>query len=266
MTRIVAVVESRMSSTRLPGKNLKPILGRPMVSRLLERVKQSAAVNVICLATSRDPSDDPLEAVARAEGVACYRGSLEDVLSRTLEAAQSVHGDVIVEITGDCPLIDPSIIDAMLSRYLKGGFDYVANVLDHLSFPIGLDVQLFAVDLLAKINRLTNRPYDRANVTPFIYQNPQRYRLLNLYAPPGLHRPQYRLCVDYPQDFDVVTTIYETLYPQNPHFDASDMIQLLDARPDLARHNTSREDAFLFPTSGGAATQDMLSVTHALIP
>src|SRR5262249_59587119 len=137
MTRVVALVESRMASTRLPGKNLRTILGKPMLARLLERLKRCRMVDEIGIATTREPADDALEALARAEGVACYRGSVDDVLERTLNAATALKAGVIVEITGDCPLIDPAIVGAAVRRYLKGGADYATNALYRLCFPVG---------------------------------------------------------------------------------------------------------------------------------
>src|SRR5262245_13726348 len=259
MTRVVALVESRMASTRLPGKNLRPILGKPMLARLLERLKRCQMVDEVGVATTREPEDDALEVLARAEGVACYRGSVDDVLERTLHAATALKADVIAEITGDCPLIDPAIVDASVRRYLKGGVDYVANVLDRLSFPVGFDVQVYSRAALAEVSGLTSDPFDRGNVTPFFYRNPQRYRLLNLYAPPALDRPEYLLCVDHQVDLDVVTAIYETLYPRRAAFDAFDIVALLDGRKDLAGRNV-RPDGIDYPkTVDASAVQEELS-------
>jgi len=258
MTRVVALVESRMASTRLPGKNLRTILGKPMLARLLERLKRCRMVDEIGIATTREPADDALEALARAEGVACYRGSVDDVLERTLNAATALKADVIVEITGDCPLIDPAIADAAVRRYLKGGVDYVANVLDRLSFPVGFDVQVYSRAALAEVSGLTDDPFDRGNVTPYFYRNPQRYRLLNLFAPPALDR-EYLLCVDYPVDLEVVTAIYEALYPRRAAFDAFDIVGFLDDHKDLSQRNV-RAVPIDYPHSAGAvAVQEELS-------
>lgn len=259
MTRVVALVESRMASTRLPAKNLRPILGKPMLARLLERLKRCRMVDEIGVATTREPADDALEALARAESVACYRGSVDDVLERTLEAATVMKADVIVEITGDCPLIDPAIADAAVRRYLKGGVDYVANVLDRLSFPVGFDVQVYSRTALAEVADLTDDPFERGNVTPFFYRNPQRYRLLNLFAPPALDRPKYLLCVDHPVDLDVVTAIYEALYPRHAAFDAFEIIRFLDGRKDLAERNIRPEDIDYPKTTDASAAQEELS-------
>jgi spore coat polysaccharide biosynthesis protein SpsF len=258
--RVVATVESRMGSTRLPGKNTRKILGRPLLGWLVERLSDARSIDTVCVATTTEPIDDEIERVALAAGAAVHRGSVDDVLGRVLSAARSVNADVIVEITGDCPLSDARIIDAAVARYKRGGYHYVTNVLDELTFPIGFDVQIFSVDLLDEVSRLTADPADRADVTPFIYRNPARYRLLNLRAPAELHRPTYRLCVDYPEDLDVVASVVESLYPANPAFGASDIVRLLDARPDLVRHNTQRNGLFAHPSSGGAADQELLPV------
>lgn len=255
--KVAAIVESRMSSRRLPGKNLKPLLGRPMVARLLERLKQARTLDAICLATSTEPSDQLLEDWAHAEGVACFRGALDDVLARVVGAARSVEADVIVEITGDCPLVDPRIVDAAVRRHARGDVDYVANMLDVLTFPIGFDVQVYRASLLAQVASEAVEPYDRENVTPFIYRHPDRYRLLNLRAAPELDRPRYFLCVDQPEDFALVRTVYDALHPGNPAFSAADVVRFLDARPDLAASNY-REAAFTFPSSGGRAAQETL--------
>jgi len=260
VTRVAAIVESRMSSRRLPGKNLLPILGRPMLSRLIERLKRCRSLDAICVATSTDASDDPIQELAQAEGVACHRGSLEDVLERTLAAARSVAAELVVEITGDCPLVDPGIVDACVARYERGDVDYLVNVLDRLSFPIGFDVQVFAVSLLDEVARLADDPHERANVTPYIYRRADRYRVVNLLAPPELDRPGYRLCVDYREDFELVTAIYAALYPRDAAFRAQDVIGFLDANPALAARNIGHEDAFEFPVSRGGARHELLAL------
>jgi spore coat polysaccharide biosynthesis protein SpsF len=258
--KVVALVESRMTSRRLPGKNFKPILGRPMLARLLERLRRARSLDAICLATSVDPTDAVLEELAQAEGIACHRGSLEDVLDRVLGAARAQAADVIVEITGDCPLVDAEVVDAAVARYLRGDVDYVANVLNQLTFPIGLDVQVYGVPVLEEIATLTNDPDDRVNVTPYIYHHPERYRLLNLTAPPALARPSYRLCVDHPEDFEVITTIYQRLYAANPAFTARDVIRFLDAEPALVARNNGRHDAFDCPQVPGTLRQEVMQL------
>ena len=244
-----------MSSRRLPGKHLRPLLGVPMLVRLLERLEGSRRVDVPCVATSTDPTDDALTDVARAAGIEIYRGPLDDVLTRLVGAARHVDADVVAEITGDCPLIDPGIVDAVMGYYLRGGYDYVTNVLDGLTFPVGFDVQVFSRALLEEVSRVAADPSDRENVTSYIYQRPDRYRLLNVRAPSELHRPRYRLCVDYIEDLEVVTGVYDALYPRSPAFDAFEIVAFLDNRPDLAGRNVEVPNAFEWPSSGNRAAQ-----------
>jgi spore coat polysaccharide biosynthesis protein SpsF len=258
--KVVASIEARMGSSRLPGKNGRLLAGRPMLARLIGRLKASTAIDVICLATTTEPEDDRLVALARAEGIEVHRGSTSDVMGRVLGAAESVDADVVVEITGDCPLSDPGIIDAVVHRYARGGFDYVANILDVLTFPAGFDVQVFSRELLSDAAGLTADPQDREDVTRFFYRNPARYRLLNLRAPVELDRPQYWLCVDYPEDFALVAALYEELLPISPLFSARQIIDHLDRHPALAASNTARDGLFSCPHSDGSAVHETLTL------
>jgi spore coat polysaccharide biosynthesis protein SpsF len=260
MLRYVAIVESRMTSRRLPGKNMRLLAERPMVVQLLDRLSHSNCLSAVCLATSSDHSDDPLESVAHDSGVACHRGSLEDVLARVLGAAKFVGAEAIVEITGDCPLVCPEIIDAAIRRFEKGDADYLANMLDRLSFPIGFDVQIYRTELLEEVSTLTADLQDRVDVTPFIHRNGEKYKLLNTFAPVGLDRPHYRLCVDYLEDFQLISKIFEQLQSSSRCFNSSDVIEWLDANPDIARMNVNDHTSFGFPTSAGLALQEELSM------
>lgn len=231
-----------------------------MVAQLLDRLYHSSFLSAVCLATSSDPSDDPLQSVAQKAEVACYRGSLEDVLARVLGAAKSVDAEAIVEITGDCPLVCPKIIDAAIYRFEKGDSDYLANMLDRLSFPIGFDVQIYRTELLEEVSTLTADAQDRVDVTPFIHRNGDKYRLLNTFAPPSLDRPQYMLCVDYLEDFELISRIFQQLHSSDRCFSSSDVIEWLDANPDIARMNVKDHTSFGFPTSSGLALQEELSI------
>ena len=247
-----------MSSTRLPGKNMKPLAGKPMVQRLLDRLQRSRLADVVCLATSTCDDDDILEAAAQEVGAACFRGSLDDVLNRTLNAARSVDADLIVEITGDCPLADPGIVDQAIARYRVGDCDYVSNMLNAPTYSVGADVQLYSTELIAEVDRLAVEPHDRNNVTPFIYHNGDRYRLLKILAPSPLDRPRYRLCVDYPVDFEVISEIYETLLSGDACFGIREVMQLLDSRPELAARNIDVPDPFICPDSVGPLREEQL--------
>ncbi len=249
--RTAIIVESRLSSRRLPRKALRPIGGEPMLGLLLERLKRSRRADVICVATSSEHADGEIAALAHAKGVEVYRGSLDDVLGRVLGALDSVGADVIVEITGDCPLADPRIIDQAIERYFAGGADYVTNILDGYTYPIGMDVQIYSRALLAGIDMLCTNPAVRVDVTPYVYWHGERFRLLNLLAPPPLSRPGYRLCVDVIEDFEVIEAVDCALGGDGPAYGLAAINRFLDANPALARHNLNQPDAFIAPRPKG---------------
>jgi spore coat polysaccharide biosynthesis protein SpsF len=257
--KTIAIIQSRMSSRRLPGKNLLPIVGRPMLARLLDRLKLARKLDGICIATSTEVSDDPIESLARQEGVLCFRGSLEDVLDRVYHAARACDAGRIVEITGDCPLTDPAMVDAMVARHEQGDADYVYNVLDRVTFPVGFDVQIYSSAILEQTWREASDPYDRNNVTPYLYHHPNRFRLLNMAAPADLVRPDYFLCVDEARDLTLVRAVFEHFLPQGSAFDARSIIGFLDRHPDLVAAQ-GRIGPYEHPQSGGQARQEQLLV------
>lgn len=232
---IVAILQARVSSTRLPSKVLMPILGEPMLSRQIERVKRSARIDRLIVATSTDPSDNPIEALCQAKGVACFRGSLDDVLDRFYQAARQYAPAHVVRLTGDCPLADPQLIDRLVSFYLEGGYDYASSAVEP-TFPDGLDVEVFCFSCLESIWHEAVLPSHREHVTLSIYQQPQRFRIGSFKDAKDLSH--LRWTVDEPADFELVTEIYETLYPARPDFTTADILALLDEKPWLATMNT----------------------------
>jgi spore coat polysaccharide biosynthesis protein SpsF len=239
--KVVSTIEARMRSSRLPGKVLRPVLGRPMLELLIERLRRARRVDEIVVATTESPADNAIEELTRRLGVGCFRGSEEDVLDRVLRTAQSVKADVIVEITGDCPLIDPGVVDRLVEVYLANQYDYVANVLKR-TYPIGLDTQVFATAVLAEVASLTQDPADREHVSLYIYEHPQRYKLHNVESSLPKKYWDLRLTLDTPQDFELIAAIYHELYPKNPAFTLDDVLRLLDRRPDLLALNAEIQD------------------------
>jgi len=227
-----------MRASRLPGKVLRPLAGEPMLGQLIRRVLRAQLVDTVLVATTVDSADDPIVAVAEEFGASVFRGSEQDVLGRVLGAARSVSADWIVELTGDNPMVDPDVIDALVAVYAEGGFDYVAN-LPQRTFPLGMDVQVFAVNTLAEIDRLTADPFDREHVTTYIYRHPDRYRLYCLPCDPRLARPNFRLTVDEEPDFELASRIYDYFLPEKPDFRLADLVALLDSKPDWVAHNVS---------------------------
>jgi spore coat polysaccharide biosynthesis protein SpsF len=236
--KVVAIIEARMRSARLPGKVLRPAAGKPMLELLIERLRRGRRIDQIVVATTENPMDDVIEELTRRLDAGCFRGSEEDVLDRVLRAGQSVAADIIVEVTGDCPLADPEVIDRLVGVYLGKKYDYVANVLKR-TYPDGLDVQVFATALLAEVASLTQDPADREHVSLYIYEHPERYKLHNVESglPEKYRAP--RLTLDTAEDYELIAAIYEELYPKNPAFSLDDVLRLFDRRPELLALNAA---------------------------
>jgi len=230
--KTAAIIQARMRSTRLPGKVLLPILGRPMLELMIERLRRVSALDEIIVATTVDPTCNPIEDLAQHLGVACYRGSEDDVLDRVLRAARAFHVDLIVEVTGDCPLIDPETITGVIRCFNSNQVDYCSNILER-TYPRGMDVQVFPVAVLAEVAEITKDPADREHVSLYIYQHPERYRLLNMASGLQPEAADLRLTVDTPGDFDLVSRVFERLYPRNPAFGLADILALFDRSPEL---------------------------------
>jgi spore coat polysaccharide biosynthesis protein SpsF len=235
--RVVASIEARMSSTRLPGKVLADVEGRPALLRLIDRLRRAETLDAIVVATTSKPSDDPLVPLLQREGVPCFRGSEDDVLERVVEAHRMMKSDVVVEVTGDCTLIDPKVIDFGVTAYLANDADVVANVVKP-SFPMGIDVQVFSFEALADVEAKVDDPAVREHVSLFFYEHPERYRILHLDAPTGYHAPEQRLQLDYPEDLELIREIYRRLERKfDGRFGTPEILQLLAAEPALAAIN-----------------------------
>lgn len=234
--RTVAIVQARMSATRLPGKVLADVCGEPMIRRQMDRMLRAKFLDEIVVAIPDSSSDDVLAAYCVLRGWAVYRGSERDVLGRYLGAAEAADAATVVRVTADCPLIDPSVIDATIAMYLNGGFDFVANNLAH-TFPHGLDVEVMSRGTLAIAAAKATLPFDREHVTPWItaaHAGGAIFRLGNLPSPVDLSR--YRLTVDFPEDLELVRAIYERF--NGPYyFSTAEVIAFLGVRPDLTELN-----------------------------
>jgi spore coat polysaccharide biosynthesis protein SpsF len=241
--KVIASIEARFGSSRLPGKVLKEIMGIPMLALLIERIQKSSLVDEIVIATSTNPKDDALERLAKESGVACFRGSEDDVMSRVLGAAFSVQGDHIVELWGDNPLMDPKIIDDAVSFYMNSDFDCVGTL--EKCYPRGIGVLVFPTRVLAEVESITNDPIDRENVSNYIYEHPQQYSISNLHCPPDLYRPDLRLTIDELPDFEFVAKIFEALRPKNKFFDMKDILNFVDNNPEISRINQTVKQKIL---------------------
>ena len=226
-----------MRSSRLPGKVIALLGGRPALARLIQRLQRAERLDGIVVATTTNPSDDVLEDLAATAGVACFRGSEDDVLDRVLKAAQGAGADVIVEMTGDCPLIDPAIVTNVLEVYMSDDrLDYVTNGLAD-TYPRGMDVQVFSTRILDEVARVAHRPEDREHVSLHIYEHPDRYVVRDV---PGDLAPRHRnvrLTLDTPEDLALIRAVFDELHPANPAFSLDDILALLDRQPDLLKLN-----------------------------
>ncbi|MBI3403236.1 MAG: glycosyltransferase family protein [Acidobacteria bacterium] len=231
--KVLAILQARASSSRLPGKVLKPILGRPMLIHELERARRAHALDAVIVATSDDPSDDAIEALCATAGVGCFRGSLHDVLDRFYQAARPFRPELVVRLLGDCPLLDPELIDRVVAFQRAGKFDLAGA--EMTMFPDGLDLDVIPFAVLEEAWRSAVRPSDREHVSLFITRQPERYRVGLLKNDVDLSH--HRWTVDEPEDFEMVRRIYEALYPSNPAFTTRDILNLLAARPELYQLN-----------------------------
>lgn len=232
------IVQARMGSSRLPEKVLLPVAGRSLLSYLLERLRRVRLAERFVVATSTGPLDDAIALACAAEGVACFRGSELDVLDRFVETARALDARTVVRLTADCPLVDPSLVDAAIRAFSPetGKFDYLSNMLEP-RWPYGMAVEVFSASALYEAGHESTDPEDREHVTPFIWRRPERYRLKSLTMTPDLSL--HRWTVDTPEDFALVSRILEALYPVKPDFSMSDVISLLDENPrwvQLNRH------------------------------
>lgn len=234
--RIVATIEARMTSTRLPGKVLLEAAGKPMLQHMIERLQRVPSLDGVVVATTVNATDDPIVQLAERLGVGYFRGSEDDVLQRVLDAARAHDVDVIVETTGDCPLIDPVLVEACVQGYIMAGVDYVSNILER-TYPIGMDTQVFATDVLADVAARTSDAADHEHVSLYIYRHPEIYTLKNMPGPAELTRPKLGLTLDTPEDYRLLRAVFEALYPQNPAFSLGDVLNLLDTDPKLGEIN-----------------------------
>lgn len=239
MSHTVAFIQARMSSSRLPGKVLLPLAGRPLVAYMAERARRATTLDAVVIVTSTDPSDDALARAARAEGLPCFRGDLTDVLRRYADATRAHDATTVVRLTGDCPLIDPAVIDAVVHALQTRGVDYASNV-DPPSFPDGLDVECFTRAALERADAEARRGPEREHVTLWMRDAASGLTRANVRAPADLSA--LRLTVDYPDDLPVVRTIVDALesHPAcaGRTFDLYDILRVLGERPEIFATNS----------------------------
>jgi len=235
---ILAILQVRFSSSRLPGKVLKPIMGKPMLGYQLERLARCKKIDQLIVATSDHPEDQVISDLCDELNVSCFHGPLEDVLARFYLAAEKYQPTHIVRLTGDCPLADPALIDELITLHLEGGYDYSSNC--HIpSYPDGLDAEILTYQSLKTIYQHAQTPAEHEHVTYYIHQHKADFNIGLLSRTPSL--AQLRWTVDEPADFELVKHIYEHLYPLNPNFCTNDILSLIEREPELATLNTQHQ-------------------------
>lgn len=239
--KTVAIVQARMSSSRLPGKVLLDIAGDPMLVRVVERVRRARLVNAVCVATTTDITDDPIATLCRERGYLVYRGSQFDVLDRFYQAAKQFEAEVIVRITADCPLIDPTVIDHTLKAFFYSRADFAANRLPppwKRTYPIGLDTEVCTFSALECAWNEATAEHQREHVMSYLYEQEGRFKVLVVD-----HEPDYgsmRWTVDTPQDLEFVRQVYAR-FGGRLEIGWTEILALLKSEPDLARINADVE-------------------------
>jgi spore coat polysaccharide biosynthesis protein SpsF len=233
--RTVAVIQARVGSTRLPGKVLLDLCGKTVLGRVVERVSRMMRIEDLVVATSNLESDDSVEEECRRLGVACFRGSEDDVLDRFRGAAEALGAGQCVRITADCPLIDPQVSDDIVARFEAADppVDYASNKIPQ-SFPRGLDTEVFTREALERSAKWARKPYHRTHVTAYMYQTPELFTLLSVMS--DVDRADWRWTIDTPEDLAFVRSVYER-FEKRPDFTWLDVVDLIENEPSLADVN-----------------------------
>jgi spore coat polysaccharide biosynthesis protein SpsF len=235
--KVVAIIQARMGSTRLPGKVLKDLGGKTVLGRVVERLQRCKAIDELLVATTDRATDDAIVAECRRLPVAVSRGDQDDVLDRYFRAAQLAKAEVVVRITSDCPLIDPEVTDKTVIEFLGAKPDYASNVLKR-TYPRGLDTEVMSLDALARTWRQAQRPFEREHVTPYIYQHPAEFTLVSVGE--DVDYSSHRWTVDTAEDLEFVRAVYARL-GDDDEFTWRDVLDLLVRHPELVELNRSVE-------------------------
>jgi spore coat polysaccharide biosynthesis protein SpsF len=240
--RTVAIIQARVGSTRLPGKVLLDLCGKTVLGRVVERTSRMTRIKDLVVATSNLETDDAVEDECRRLGVACFRGSEDDVLDRFRGAAQALGAEQCVRITADCPLIDPQVSDDIVAQFEAADppVDYASNKIPQ-SFPRGLDTEVFTREALERSAKWAKKPYHRTHVTAYMYQTPELFTVLSVVS--DVDRADWRWTIDTPEDLAFVRSVYER-FERRSDFTWLDVVKLIENEPSLAdlnRHVVQKE-------------------------
>jgi spore coat polysaccharide biosynthesis protein SpsF len=238
--KIAVIIQARTGSTRTPNKVLMPLAGRPLLQRMVERVKAARTRFELIVATTTSRDDEAIRDICFRMDVNCYSGHPTDLLDRHYRAAMTVDPDAVVKIPSDCPLIDPNIIDRVLARFLHSGgqYDYVSN-LHPATYPDGNDVEVMTIGSLAAAWAEATRPFEREHTTPFLWERPERFRIDNVEWETGLdYSMSHRWTIDYPEDYRFINSVYNELWSEaRPIFTLNDVLSLLARKPEMRAIN-----------------------------
>lgn len=237
--KILIVVQARMASSRLPGKVMLPILGKSLLARMIERLKMISYEAEVIIATSETPDDDIVINEAINIDVPYYRGSLNNLLDRHYQAAKLHNADVVLKIPSDCPLIDPRIVDHVLDYFFanQNNFDFVSN-LHPATYPDGNDVEIMTMECVTKAWEQASRELELEHTTPYIWENPQLFRIGNVTWPAGLdYSMSHRFTIDYAEDYYFIERVFRELYAENNQFSCDDILNLLNQNPEIYNIN-----------------------------
>jgi len=249
--KVKAIIQARMGSTRLPGKVLKTILGKPMIWHIVQRLQQVKTINCVIVATSISQADDQLADFCAHANIPVFRGNEMDVLDRFYQSAGEVGGKYFIRITGDCPLVDPDVVVKLIDDYFSRRLDYcsvatgagVAGNQNINRFPDGMDAEIFSMGVLTEAWQEAVKSSDREHVTPFIWRQSDRYNVGHVY--PDKHDySNIRWTVDNQEDFELVEWIYKKLYPENNNFRMDNILELMKQFPEklnINKHLIGRE-------------------------
>ena len=241
--KVGAVVEARMTSSRLPGKHLLPVLGQPIIGHLIRRLQSISSVDEVIVAMTVRPEDDALESYVNSVGATVFRGDEEDVMGRVLDASIASNIDLICEVTGDCPIIDVSLVAQAIDTYASNNALYVNN--GKLGLPDGMGCQVFSTRTLEKSAAMTHDALDREHVTLHIKRNPTLFPAIYIAPLRANFWPELAVTLDEVQDYKLIKSIIESFGEQNPYFSCMDVINLLRKHPnwiEINRHVKRRGD------------------------
>ena len=236
--KVVATIEGRMTSTRLPGKIMMPLAGKPVMAHMIERHRRSKYTDEVIVATTKLSTDDPVVELCKQIHCPYFRGSEEDVLGRIVEAGREHEADILVQGMADSPLVDWRIVDQLIEMLAKGAYDCTSNEFQE-AYPDGFDMRVYSFPVLSRYEQENTGLEHREHAGYFLRNDPKRYKRGLLKAEGDMRWPELRLTLDTAEDYRLIAAVYDELYPKNPDFSAADVVAFLKDRPDLVAINST---------------------------